>query len=368
MLKWISFSRRLVLTTTIKYHAILSKHEAFVKDPHPCISKVNINTFAANSPSEDRHSEFYHPYASFFGVYDGHGGTAAAQFCQDHLIHYCRYMMSQNQNVTEALKTAFQKADNDFLTGCLLDRKKFKDGLSGACVAITCVMENTLYVANAGDCRVVLGKRREGDTWEAIPLSRDHTATTERERLMKEHPNEPDVVRKGRVKGDLIPSRGIGDGLFKIPEFNQAFRFYRFHEPPYTTALPEVTMYPLTTDDTFVVMATDGLWDDCDNEQVVQIVGDYVNREENVCSELIKRALINAYNLQSFPKRPEEEIVKLMVNLPNYYKRNLHDDITITVIYLKPSKVISERIWDEKVEPPAFHLDVQARLQSLNRG
>jgi pyruvate dehydrogenase phosphatase len=363
MLKWISVTRRLVLTSSGKYHSILSKHETFVKDPHPNISKVNFNTFAANSPTEDRHSEFYHPYASFFGVYDGHGGTAAAQFAQDHLIHYCRYMMSQNQNVTEALKSAFQKADKDFLTGCLLDRKKFKDGISGACVALSVVMENTLYVANAGDCRVVLGKRGKGNSWEAIPLSRDHTATSERERLMSEHPNEPDVVTRGRVKGDLIPSRGIGDGLFKVPEFNRIFKAYKFHEPPYTTAVPEVTVHPLTSEDAFVVMGTDGLWDDCDNEQVVQIVGDYLNRDENVCSALIKRALVNAYKLQSFPKRPEEEIVKMMVNIPNYYKREFHDDITITVIYLKESKDQFEGVWNEKVEPPAIHLEIQARLQ-----
>lgn len=95
-----------------------------------------------------------------------------------------------------------------------------------------------VFVANAGDCRAVLGKRN-GSKWEAAALSRDHTATSEVEKLRREHPKEPDVVSDGRVKGILQPSRGIGDGLFKAPVFNMSYvtPIKDFH-PPYTTAAP----------------------------------------------------------------------------------------------------------------------------------
>jgi len=66
----------------------------------------------------------------------------------------------------------------------------------------------------------------KGDTrlkWEAIELSKDHVTENleERKRLLESHPDEEDVIRDGRVKGSLQPTRGIGDGLFKDPNFNE---------------------------------------------------------------------------------------------------------------------------------------------------
>lgn len=53
---------------------------------------------------------------------------------------------------------------------------------------------------------------------------------------MEEHPHEPDAVMNGRVKGFLEPSRGIGDGRYKIAEFNdRAARPRPNWHPPYTT-------------------------------------------------------------------------------------------------------------------------------------
>lgn len=42
-------------------------------------------------------------------------------------------------------------------------------------------------------------------TWNTVVMSRDQTAADpiERERLQREHPNEPDVTSRGRVKGYL---------------------------------------------------------------------------------------------------------------------------------------------------------------------
>src|SRR4051794_1905462 len=49
--------------------------------------------------------------------------------------------------------------------------------------------------------------------YQAIELTRDHqidTNESERQRLLKEHPNELDVVYHDRVKGRLQPTRGLG--------------------------------------------------------------------------------------------------------------------------------------------------------------
>jgi hypothetical protein len=57
---------------------------------------------------------------------------------------------------------------------------------SGACTLLTYVMGNHLFVANAGDCRAILGRRKKGDQheeFEAIQITKDHTAYEEEERI-----------------------------------------------------------------------------------------------------------------------------------------------------------------------------------------
>ena len=43
------------------------------------------------------------PKCSFFGVYDGHGGSACAEFLRDHLHHYVVNESSFPENPHEAI-------------------------------------------------------------------------------------------------------------------------------------------------------------------------------------------------------------------------------------------------------------------------
>ena len=78
----------------------------------------------------------------------------------------------------------------------------------GACCLVGVIYQQTLFVANLGDSRVVLGKK-VGDTGviAAIQLSTEHNANVvETRRDLKElHPNDPHIVvlKHGvwRVKG-----------------------------------------------------------------------------------------------------------------------------------------------------------------------
>jgi len=101
--------------------------------------------------------------------------------------------------------------------------------------------------------------------WEAIALSEDHslqTNTAERERLIKEHPGESDVLgspRDPRVKGMLQPSRAFGDGVYKSLAWKPFYRsspHMRVWTPPYITAVPDVTTHVLGTTDRFLVLGT----------------------------------------------------------------------------------------------------------------
>ena len=108
-------------------------------------------------------------------------------------------------------------------------------------------------------------------------------------RLRAEHPDEQYVVRNGRILGQLEPSRAFGDAAYKWSKETQE-RIKRHYlgrtpsallrTPPYVTAEPIVTttmIEPKKGD--FVVMATDGLWEFLSNEEVVGLVGQWLEAQ-----------------------------------------------------------------------------------------
>lgn len=58
------------------------------------------------------------PKCSFFGVYDGHGGHACAEFLRDNLHHYVIKEESFPWNPKEAIMKGFLKAEERFMEMC----------------------------------------------------------------------------------------------------------------------------------------------------------------------------------------------------------------------------------------------------------
>lgn len=116
----------------------------------------------------------------------------------------------------------------------------------------------------------------------------------EEARMRKLHPNEPNVIRNGRVLGGLEPSRAFGDATYKwtrevSERLKQSF-FGRtpspqLKTPPYVTAEPVVTTTKIDpSQGDFVVMATDGLWEMLTNEEVVGLVGQWIEKQSSETS------------------------------------------------------------------------------------
>ena len=177
------------------------------------------------------------PSASYFGVYDGHGGAQASEYCiQNVHANLEADGAFAGGDVGQGLKNAFMKTDRDYLKLC--DMTNSDDGTTAMAMVTT---DTKLTVANAGDCRAVL-VRQSG---EPVALSSDHK------------PNRPDerkriidlggrVVLWGvwRVEGVLAVSRAIGDRALKA----------------YVTPEPEIREWDRTDNDQFVVLASDGVW------------------------------------------------------------------------------------------------------------
>lgn len=207
--------------------------------------------------------------------------------------------------IDKAIKTGFTKLDNEIVHESVKKVRKAQSkvaaaellapALSGSCALLSFYDSRSklLRVACTGDSRAILGRRGENGKWTATPLSEDQTGgtTSEAERLRKEHPGEPNVVRNGRILGGLEPSRAFGDAYYKWSlETNAELKKSYFARtpsallktPPYVTAEPVITTTKVEPEKgDFVVMATDGLWEMLTNEEVVGLVGQWLDAQSN---------------------------------------------------------------------------------------
>ncbi|KAF2282620.1 hypothetical protein GH714_043802 [Hevea brasiliensis] len=133
--------------------------------------------------------------------------------------------VSEHQEVSEnVLKKAFSATEENFLS---LVRKQWLSrpqiASVGSCCLVGVVCNGLLYVANAGDSRVVLGRAQKGSRRvAAIQLSKEHNVNIEsvRNELRSSHPDDSQIVvlkhKVWRVKGIIQVSKSMGMPILKI--------------------------------------------------------------------------------------------------------------------------------------------------------
>eukprot|EP00268_Persea_americana_P052639 TRINITY_DN5903_c0_g1_i1.p1 TRINITY_DN5903_c0_g1~~TRINITY_DN5903_c0_g1_i1.p1 ORF type:complete len:387 (+),score=66.68 TRINITY_DN5903_c0_g1_i1:840-2000(+) len=208
---------------------------------------------------------------AFYGVFDGHGGSDAASFVRMNILKFIIEDMYFPSCVEKAIKSAFVEADNAFADAFSLDSS------SGTTALTTLIFGRTMVVANAGDCRAVLGKRGR-----AIELSRDHKPNCSSERLRIEKLGG--IIYDGYLNGQLSVSRALGDWHMKGSRGSAC---------P-LSAEPELQETILTEEDEFLIMGCDGLWDVMTSQCAVTIVRKELmlhNDPERCSRELVREAL-----------------------------------------------------------------------------
>ena len=112
------------------------------------------------------------PNCSFFGLYDGHGGSAACDFLRDNLHKYIINDKYFPSNPQKAIANGFIYAEKIFF--------KNYTGLdsSGSCAIVVLIIEKRVYIANVGDSRALLSAK---NGTKFYPLSRDHRPGDEKE-------------------------------------------------------------------------------------------------------------------------------------------------------------------------------------------
>ncbi|KAL1869988.1 hypothetical protein VTK73DRAFT_2858 [Phialemonium thermophilum] len=219
------------------------------------ISMEDSHTTVLDLLAHNKEAAKSHPTRlSFFGVYDGHGGSTVAQFAGDNIHNIITKQEAfKSGNYEQALKDGFLATDRAILTD-----PKYEEEVSGCTACVGLIAGDKIYIANAGDSRSVLGVRGR-----AKPLSFDHKPQNEAEKARIQAAGG--FVDFGRVNGNLALSRAIGDFEFKKSADLAP-------EQQIVTAYPDVVVHELGDDDEFLVIACDGIWDCQSSQAVVEFV------------------------------------------------------------------------------------------------
>ncbi|CAK9148461.1 unnamed protein product [Ilex paraguariensis] len=263
----------------------------------------------------------------------------------------------ENGTISEdILRGAFSATEEGFLSlvrrTCMI---KPLIAAVGSCCLVGVIWKGTLYVANLGDSRAVLGSVGRSNKMVAEQLTRDHNASMEevRQELRSLHPDDSHVVvmKHGvwRVKGIIQVSRSIGDAYLKRPEFSLDPSFPRFQLPeplrrPVLRADPSICTRVLQPNDKFIIFASDGLWEHMTNQEAVEIV--HNNPRAGIARRLLKSAL-------NVAARKREMRYDDLTKVEKGVRRFFHDDITVVVTFID-HEMLEKKIFVPEVSIRGF--------------
>lgn len=251
----------------------------YMEDAHICIDDLPNHIGAAAGCTSP---------GAFYGVFDGHGGTDAAFFVRENILRLIVEDSHFPICKKQAIKSAFLKADHAFVDDGSLD------STSGTTVLVSLIFGRKMFIANAGDCRAVLGKGGK-----AIDLSKDHKPNSHTEKLRIE--NLGGAVYDCYLNGELSVSRALGDWHMKG---SKSF-------PGPLVVEPDIYEMVLTEEDEFLILGCDGLWDVMSSQCAVTIVR-------------------NELMLHNDPERCSRELVR------EAFKRSTRDNLTAIVVCFSP--------------------------------
>ncbi|XP_050087284.1 protein piccolo-like [Anopheles aquasalis] len=257
---------------------------------------------------------------AFYGVYDGHGGQDAASFATSHLHYYIAQSKHYPHDMAQAFQEGFVKTDRLF---CGKGEDHFLNSGSTAVVCFHRIASRQVDVAWVGDSQAMIVKRTPGSNLYNQLVHPTHSPNNpdERERIQAIGGAVMFWYGNYRVNGQLAVSRAIGNRQAK----------------PYVSADPGISLNKLTEDDLFLVMASDGLWDAC-NEYFI--------------------SMFVLYALRMFPNEPQ----KINDYLITCAKQKSSDNITVIIVFLKdPQTIIKETPFVEELEVKAKHRAAQEK-------
>jgi len=312
--------------------------------------------------SESKNNNIPWPNCSFFGLYDGHGGSRACDFLRDNLHKYIINDKYFPSNPQKAIANGFIYAEKLFF-------KNYKGiDSSGSCAIVVVVIENRVYIANVGDSRAILSSKN-GSKFYA--LSTDHRPGDEKEykrildaggKIYKteyEYPFKPlynnnnnnnnrnyvynrsennhnnlnndkinnknnnrfnnkininynktsSIIGPLRVSpGKLSVSRTIGDIEAKDPKFGG--------NPNVIISIPEIKYFDNTDKNDFILIFCDGVYEKLKNKDIIDCIW----------KEITEKKFIDIHNMAGYSI---EKLINKCIN------EDSTDNLTVIMICLK---------------------------------
>ncbi|CAD5122054.1 DgyrCDS10506 [Dimorphilus gyrociliatus] len=238
---------------------------------------------------EDAHSAKIgldnHKDWAFFAVFDGHAGTGISIHSSAHLLNCIQANQDFTLGITSCENVVIQKGIREGFLELDEAMRSLPDVVQNSdksgTTAISCfVSPKYYYFANCGDSRGVLSRNNS-----VLFATEDHKPTNPNERARIENAGGSVLIQ--RVNGSLAVSRALGDYEYKCkPELGPCEQM--------VSPEPDVTVIERKSDDEFMVLACDGVWDVMTNDEVCDFVRDRMAACEHltdVCNQLLDTCL-----------------------------------------------------------------------------
>ena len=299
--------------------------------------------------SESKNNNIPWPNCSFFGLYDGHGGSRACDFLRDNLHKYIINDKYFPSNPQKAIANGFIYAEKLFF-------KNYKGiDSSGSCAIVVVVIEKRVYIANVGDSRAILSSKN-GSKFYA--LSRDHRPGDEKEykrildaggkiykteyeyqsrslynnninsnnnRSTRNNNNNSNNSFNNRINynkpssiigplrvipGKLSVSRTIGDIEAKDPKFGG--------NPNVIISIPEIKYFDNTDKNDFILIFCDGIYEKLKNKDINDCIWDEIKKKKfgdihNMAGYCVEK-LIN----KCIAEDSTDNLTAIMICMKNY--------------------------------------------------
>ena len=274
--------------------------------------RVYKSDYPANAPSEDRHTLAIATDSVFAGVWDGHGNGSCAEFVDTHVYAEFARGLEEEAEPSSAFVRAFAELDRKFT--CEAESGgKLEQITCGTC-AVGVHVDLTqrgcqVTCSNLGDSRVVYGGWDSEASLHAVPMSSDHAATNAKERArLRAAFEDTRVVQLAGTQEDYPSPRGeedtsdvavlgicrftrsLGDCHMKTVISAAAFNSYQakrhtgleipiapLHKASangmgYISNVPENSTTKEPLQNGFLIVASDGVWDELSSSEAVRIV------------------------------------------------------------------------------------------------
>lgn len=137
--------------------------------------------------------------------------------------------------------------------------------MPGSTATAVIILESEIYIANVGDSRCIIG--RDG---KAMPVSVDHMADLDSEKMRIIRAGG--VIEDGKINGQMILSRSIGDFEFKNNRNLSA-------DDQIITSDPNIKKVNRSLGCDWLFLASDGIWDVLTSHEIAAFIYERIHKK-----------------------------------------------------------------------------------------